>query len=186
MSGTSSTVRAFESRGARARSDRSPRASASRSRAWISHARSANTRRRSRRGPSPSQKARRAAPPRARASRGLRKRRRPARADRVRLARPARRRRTPAARRSRATTSTSEGPARPSMPHSPKTWRFASVTQTLPGPTILSTRAIARGAERQRRDRLRAAGGVEFVDAAQAAREEDRRLDRAVASAAAS
>jgi len=43
---------------------------------------------------------------------------------------------------SSATTSTSEGPASPSIPHTPKTCRFASVTYTLPGPTILSTRAM--------------------------------------------
>src|SRR5579884_296850 len=43
---------------------------------------------------------------------------------------------------SSATTSSSDGPARPSIEQAPYTCRFASVTHTLPGPTILSTRAI--------------------------------------------
>ena len=38
--------------------------------------------------------------------------------------------------------STSVGPAIMSMPTSPTTWRLASATQRLPGPTILSTRGI--------------------------------------------
>ena len=37
---------------------------------------------------------------------------------------------------------TSVGPAIMSIPTSPTTWRFASATQRLPGPTILSTRGI--------------------------------------------
>ena len=43
------------------------------------------------------------------------------------------------------------------MPTAPATWRFASVTKRLPGPTILSTRGSVRVAERERGDRLRAA-----------------------------
>ncbi len=37
-------------------------------------------------------------------------------------------------------TAISDGPAIMSMPTSPNTWRLASATYTLPGPTILSTR----------------------------------------------
>ena len=39
-----------------------------------------------------------------------------------------------------ATMSISLGPAIMSMATWPKTWRFASATKALPGPTILSTR----------------------------------------------
>ena len=39
-----------------------------------------------------------------------------------------------------ATTTSSLGPASPSMPTTPATWRLASVTYAFPGPTITSTR----------------------------------------------
>ena len=39
-------------------------------------------------------------------------------------------------------TITSLGPATPSMPTVPTTWRLASCTQGLPGPTITATGAI--------------------------------------------
>ena len=39
---------------------------------------------------------------------------------------------------------TSLGPGRRSTPTRPKTWRFASVTNVLPGPKILSTGAMVR------------------------------------------
>src|SRR6478672_12876942 len=41
-----------------------------------------------------------------------------------------------------ATIASSDGPARPSIPTNPATWRLASVTYTLPGPTIRSTDGI--------------------------------------------
>ena len=41
-----------------------------------------------------------------------------------------------------STTASSLGPASPSIPTSPKSWRFASVTQALPGPATMSTASI--------------------------------------------
>jgi len=41
-----------------------------------------------------------------------------------------------------AMISTSLGPATPSIPTVPTTWRFASCTQGLPGPTTTATGAI--------------------------------------------
>ena len=164
-----STDRRPAARDARARSVRSRRGSALRRAAWIRYVRSASTRSTISLRPGLAREvARQQLRDALRASRGRATPRRRARADRARPARATRRRRTPAARARRQTTSTSEGPARPSMPQTPNTWRLASVTQTLPGPTILSTRRDRRRAVGERGDRLRAAGGVEFVDAAQA------------------
>ena len=49
------------------------------------------------------------------------------------------------------------GPASPSTPTSPKSWRFASVTQALPGPATTSTASIVSVPERKRGDRVSAA-----------------------------
>ena len=65
---------------------------------------------------------------------GCRRRARPGPAGRAR-ARPGRR-------VASATTSSSVGPARPSMPTAPKSWRLASVTQRFPGPATTSTGSI--------------------------------------------
>ena len=68
------------------------------------------------------------------------------------------------------------GPAKPSIPTSPDTWRLASCTHRLPGPTITSTAGTRLGAVGERGDRLRAAHPVHRVDPAQRARGEDRRV----------
>ena len=82
-----------------------------------------------------------------------------------------------------ARTRPSEGPAGRSMPTSPASSSLAAVTQTLPGPTIRSTRsrrAVGRRAvepERERRDRLRAAGDEHLVDAEEPRGAEHDRVD---------
>jgi hypothetical protein len=55
------------------------------------------------------------------------------------------------------------------MPTRPNTWRLASATKALPGPTILSTGFEAPCPEGQRADGLRPAERVELVDALRAA-----------------
>ena len=67
------------------------------------------------------------------------------------------------------------------MPTSPQTSILAAVTQALPGPTIRSTglEAGVGQAERERADRLGAAGDDERVDLEQAGRAEQDRVRRA-------
>ena len=82
-----------------------------------------------------------------------------------------------------ARTMPSEGPAGRSMPTSPKTSILAAVTQALPGPTMRSTgsRPVVGQPVGERPDRLGAAGDDERVDAQQAGRAEEHRVDLAVA-----
>ena len=82
-----------------------------------------------------------------------------------------------------AITSTSDGPAGMSIATSMRcaaTWRLASVTKALPGPNSLSQARHRCGAVSHRRDRLRAAELEHAVDAAQACRDEHRRIGAAV------
>ena len=64
-------------------------------------------------------------------------------------------------------TTISVGPASMSIAQSNATSRLAAVTYRLPGPTILSTRAIARRAVSQRGNRVCAAYPIELRDAEQ-------------------
>ena len=66
------------------------------------------------------------------------------------------------------------------MPTSPKTARLARVTKRLPGPVILSTRAMALGAVAEGADGLRAADGVDLGHPQVVGAGEDQRVDRAV------
>ena len=75
---------------------------------------------------------------------------------------------------SSAMTSVSVGPANRSMPTRPNSWRLASATKALPGPTSMSTGAMLCGAERHGADRLDAAQAVDLVRAGQVLRGDDR------------
>ena len=62
----------------------------------------------------------------------------------------------------------------------PESWRLASCTYRLPGPTITSTGSDALGAVGQRGDRVGASHAVDLVGARQRAGAEDHRIDLAV------
>ena len=80
-----------------------------------------------------------------------------------------------------ARMSTSVGPAIMSMPTWPTTWRLASATQRLPGPTILSTRGTVAVPYASARDRLGAADPEDPGDAGERAGREHRVGDAAAA-----
>ena len=73
----------------------------------------------------------------------------------------------------------SVGPASESMPTRPLSSRLAVTVQIEPGPVTRSTRAHGPDAVGEHRDRLRAADGVDLVDAEQRARRQDRRVRQA-------
>ena len=70
-----------------------------------------------------------------------------------------------------------------SMSTQPKTCRFASATQRLPGPTILSTAPDRLRPVGERPHRLRAADAVDLVHAGDVGRGENRGLDQLAAGA---
>ncbi len=87
---------------------------------------------------------------------------------------------------SSARTIPSDGPAGRSIPTRPATSSFAAVTQALPGPTIRSTgsnagvarRGVGVPTERERSDRLGAAGDEDGIDLEQPGGAEQHRVDR--------
>ena len=86
---------------------------------------------------------------------------------------------------SSATIATSDGPAKPSIPTTPATSRFADRDVDVAGTDDDVDGADRLGAVRHRRDRLRAADAVHLVDTGERGRGERDRGDRAVGTRAA-